>query len=81
MRRFLLVEPSNPWTSSAQITVLLYMCLLAVRLVLSAQLFQAVDFIFTPLAFICALPARLLAARRCNPPAPRVRAATRGHHR
>ncbi|MEV0324741.1 hypothetical protein ACIBKX_40610 [Streptomyces sp. NPDC050658] len=63
MHRFLTTEPSNPWTSSALTTALLYMCMLVARLVFSAQLFQTGDFLFIPLAFISALATRLLTAR------------------
>ncbi|UQA95603.1 hypothetical protein [Streptomyces halobius] len=64
MRRFLTAEPSNPYVASALVTVLLYACMLIVRLVLSASLFQAMDIAFVPAVFVLALAVRLLTARR-----------------
>lgn len=64
VRRFLTTEPSNPYVASALVTVLLYACMLIVRLVLSASLFQAMDIAFIPAVFVLALAARLLTARR-----------------
>lgn len=64
VRRFLTAEPSNPYGASALVTFLLYGCMLMVRLVLSASLFQAMDIAFLSAVFVLALVARLLSARR-----------------
>ncbi|RXS81883.1 hypothetical protein EST92_15350 [Streptomyces sp. TM32] len=64
MRRFLTTEPANPYAASALVTVLLYACMLIVRLVLSASPFQSMDIAFIPAVFVLALAARLFTARR-----------------